>query len=899
MLTTHPSVPGMSTFRRTQRTPLEIPEGTELTKLLKAAERHGYQITVATDDAGIQVFNIVSWSDGPAYAAGREAGVGRGFWVLKHGGLIMSSALPPKFGNQHADALEGFDADGAADDDGGENELTLTVKVSGSHIQLVVLPDGKVLFFSKNSPLESNVWVRAAYAHLLPQLPKAFLDLLQANGYHAMFELCWTGDMGHGNRYNIEELGLGADGCPLQAFGFITGIAKCVKILDGNVVHGAITHLPTSQVAAICAECKVSVVPGVVVRSPAACAALNTKLTKDTDTMTHTSVAKALREEGAVTFGSFEDVNYRLGDRIEGIVIRKGDNRAKFKNPWYLGITLVARSAIECSLEPHLYLDLAHKHVEKWCRTPEGRVKMLARLLMLYTSHLEKEPVTKGLGAWIEHADTADLYSDDDIDAAKVVATFQKTYIRGVCTQADGAKITVVGTKNTVAGLCAGLQGLGLYVAYEGGGTKTSIAPPKDMPFVTVTTNPRMATSDGVHVFGTLGADEPAWRVRLFAERGFVTFNTMHELNAKLEAAGLIKQHDVGFIPPGVQAYLDRVDVQITAAVAHIRELMTTGKKVLLMAVGIPGSTKSTAMARIKSELEAGIGDDADGVMAVLSPDDHVDGEFNQTLVWKYHAKTQQKLLEAFSSYEVLAYDATNLKRGDLMVPWRIAQLYNANVYSFLVGDWLTNDESVAAVMWLNRRRGIGAVPEVKVMKMLNNARRDRGELEIDEWLRTFRPLDQSNDLRAADSGPSVFCSFQHGNPICVDPSIDFPATREAINVQIRDGNSKPHLTIVAPMEWKALAGNKAKKLKAGQSYVGRKRPLEDIKGQPVVVCLGEQRDGDNWVRFLVVDWPEANEWRASMGLPPKDFHYTMEFNVCDIHDVPKDASTKISDALY
>ena len=66
-----------------------------------------------------------------------------------------------------------------------------------------------------------------------------------------------------------------------------------------------------------------------------------------------------------------------------------------------------------------------------------------------------------------------------------------------------------------------------------------------------------------------------------------------------------------------------------------------------------------------------------------------------------------------------------------------------------------------------------------------------------------------------------------------------------------------------------------------------------------MVVCLGEQRDGDNWVRFLVVDWPEANEWRASMGLPPKDFHYTMEFNVCDINGVPKDASTKISDALY
>lgn len=98
------------------------------------------------------------------------------------------------------------------------------------------------------------------------------------------------------------------------------------------------------------------------------------------------------------------------------------------------------------------------------------------------------------------------------------------------------------------------------------------------------------------------------------------------------------------------------------------------------------------------------------------------------------------------------------------------------------------------------------------------------------------------------------------------------------------------HITIITPDETKEVLDRKgwrAEKLRA------------DIEGHrfssaPKYVCLGKQEKGDNAVYYIVVRWPEAQEFRSRFELPNFDFHVTLGFRTGDIHDVPKNASTCI-----
>lgn len=50
-----------------------------------------------------------------------------------------------------------------------------------------------------------------------------------------------------------------------------------------------------------------------------------------------------------------------------------------------------------------------------------------------------------------------------------------------------------------------------------------------------------------------------------------------------------------------------------------------------------------------------------------------------------------------------------------------------------------------------------------------------------------------------------------------------------------------------------------------------------------------------NQAYFRVIEWPQANAYRATLGLPPSDFHITVGFTKADIHNVKKDISTLIT----
>jgi len=58
--------------------------------------------------------------------------------------------------------------------------------------------------------------------------------------------------------------------------------------------------------------------------------------------------------------------------------------------------------------------------------------------------------------------------------------------------------------------------------------------------------------------------------------------------------------------------------------------------------------------------------------------------------------------------------------------------------------------------------------------------------------------------------------------------------------------------------------------------------------------CLGvgSVTENSNQAWYCVVDWPDANTLRQSLGLPPSDFHITLGYRYSDIHGVRKDEST-------
>lgn len=89
------------------------------------------------------------------------------------------------------------------------------------------------------------------------------------------------------------------------------------------------------------------------------------------------------------------------------------------------------------------------------------------------------------------------------------------------------------------------------------------------------------------------------------------------------------------------------------------------------------------------------------------------------------------------------------------------------------------------------------------------------------------------------------------------------------------------HIAIISPLEYPAI-----------------KRRFHILPQEirfataPQYLGLGSATKGDDATYFIVVHWPEAQEFRIKNGLPKIDLHITIAFRKNDIHDVPKDSST-------
>lgn len=98
------------------------------------------------------------------------------------------------------------------------------------------------------------------------------------------------------------------------------------------------------------------------------------------------------------------------------------------------------------------------------------------------------------------------------------------------------------------------------------------------------------------------------------------------------------------------------------------------------------------------------------------------------------------------------------------------------------------------------------------------------------------------------------------------------------------------HITVITPDETRDLLTRKGWKVEKLRADIDGHR----FETAPKYVCLGKQEKDDNAVYFIVVRWPEAQEFRDRFDLPNQDFHVTLGFRTGDIHDVPKNSSTCI-----
>lgn len=102
------------------------------------------------------------------------------------------------------------------------------------------------------------------------------------------------------------------------------------------------------------------------------------------------------------------------------------------------------------------------------------------------------------------------------------------------------------------------------------------------------------------------------------------------------------------------------------------------------------------------------------------------------------------------------------------------------------------------------------------------------------------------------------------------------------------------HITILGPDDQRTIKALKGWSNREVGEWVKTLEGLA-ISGAPQSLGIGTAVDGDNQVYFEVIEWPEAQEWRRTQGLGHKDLHVTVGFKDSDIHGVPKNRTTLIS----
>lgn len=226
-----------------------------------------------------------------------------------------------------------------------------------------------------------------------------------------------------------------------------------------------------------------------------------------------------------------------------------------------------------------------------------------------------------------------------------------------------------------------------------------------------------------------------------------------------------------------------------------------------------------------------------------------------------------------------------------------IARMCGADIAIKVVAPevWLEAANSTPAldalcVRDLRRSLRTGAVPlrRATIEKAIASARADRGEMSTADWLARFPAavhptggVDAHGAL--AWRSPSVVAAAEAA---LATPRVSSHRGFNAAVLQkeIARGLHEFHITLLTPVEWRK------------QGKIRVKQEIADLAAANVDGLafgeVGRALVGEEWALYIVCTWPWAQEWRASLDLPPKDLHITLAFSDDDIHNVPKNAAT-------
>ena len=88
------------------------------------------------------------------------------------------------------------------------------------------------------------------------------------------------------------------------------------------------------------------------------------------------------------------------------------------------------------------------------------------------------------------------------------------------------------------------------------------------------------------------------------------------------------------------------------------------------------------------------------------------------------------------------------------------------------------------------------------------------------------------------------------------------------------------HITIVSPPEWSRLGLQR-------EAFEPRQFSFR-------LFGLGRAELGEDAAYYTVCEAGTVQDFRLSLGLPPRDLHITLAFRNADIHTVPKDRGTLV-----
>lgn len=345
-------------------------------------------------------------------------------------------------------------------------------------------------------------------------------------------------------------------------------------------------------------------------------------------------------------------------------------------------------------------------------------------------------------------------------------------------------------------------------------------------------------------------------------------------------------------------------DSKITSAEQQLRDVSNASAKKLFSKLRGRPSHAPPVVVVLVGPMAVGKSRIGDALMSkgffVCSADIHMNAGgrgFDPTRLEKCHMACQRDVADALLSGSSAVVDNTSMIAMHRTVYAKIAYLLNVELIVCAVAPelWLESPEFSAVVDTLasrDKRRalklGTAEIGRSKIERVIKLARADCAGDSTGAWLDRFPPADYSFgvlDLRNALVYRSAALIAAAEEALTSPRVAAHPRIAEAhVTKGISRGFGEFHVSLLTPKEHRSQKDLDIAALSAAATAAEPELEIGDVGRVEAI-------DG-SWALFLVVSWEWAAQFRASLGLPPKDLHITLAFSVEDIHNVPKGAES-------